>query len=70
MNLEKDFTKEDYLQNLDKLFGFISDIDRLYNSDFLNLEEYWKIQNRILDEMITLRNFEKEVLEGDKNDRK
>ena len=70
MNLEKDFTKEDYLQNLDKLFGFISDIDRLYNNDFLNLEEYWKIKNRILDEMIALRNFEKEVLEGDENDRK
>lgn len=63
MNLEKDFTKENYLQEVDKLLSFISELDDLFNNDFISLEDYFKVKNRILDEIICLRNFEKEQIE-------
>ena len=62
--MKNDFTKEDYLQNLDRLLNLIGDLDKLYNYDFISLEEYFKIKNRILDEIIALRNYEQEQLEG------
>ena len=62
--MKNDFTKEDYLQNLDRLLNLIGDLDKLYNYDFISLEEYFKIKNRILDEIIVLRNYEQEQLEG------
>lgn len=65
----KEFTNEDYLSNLDKLFEAIQNLDSLYNQDFVTITQYCEIKNRIIDEICYLRQYEKKVLEGDSNDR-
>ncbi len=61
---DESFTTEDYLNNLNRLFDCISKLDYLFNYDYMNIEEYTKIKNRILDEIVELRNYAKEILKG------
>lgn len=60
----KEFTNEDYLSNLDRLFEAITNLDSLYNQDFVTINQYCEIKNRIIDEICYLREYEKKVLEG------
>lgn len=52
--MEKEISKEEYEANIDKLFHQIAILDELFNNDFVEIADYWKIKNRILDEMIDL----------------
>lgn len=36
-------------------FNYISMLDTLLNKEFMNIEEYTKIKNRVLDKMIEAR---------------
>ena len=48
---------ETYEQILDK----ISMLDALYNNEFVTIEEYWKIKNRILDRLIEVKEYYKQI---------
>ena len=49
MNQEKNEVFEEF-------FDYISMLDTLLNKEFMNIEEYTKIKNRILDRMIEANN--------------
>lgn len=52
--MAKEISKEEYEENIDKLFHHIGILDELFTNDFVEITDYWKIKNRILDEMIDL----------------
>lgn len=52
--MQKEISKEEYEENIDKLFHQIGILDELFTNDFVEIADYWKIKNRILDEMIDL----------------
>lgn len=52
--MAKEISKEEYEENIDKLFHQIAILDELFTNDFVEIADYWKIKNRILDEMIDL----------------
>lgn len=48
---------ESYEQILDK----ISMLDNLYNNEFVTVDEYWTIKNRMLDRLIQVKNYYNDI---------
>lgn len=48
---------EAYEQILNK----ISMLDVLYNNEFVTIDEYWKIKNRMLDRLIQVKDYYKDI---------
>ena len=63
--MSKEITKEEYLQNLEHLFEVNSALDLIYNYDCITISDYYKIKNRIIDEIICLKEYAVKHLEGD-----
>lgn len=52
----------------DEILSKIGMLDNLYNNDFVTLEEYWKIKNRMIDRLITVRDYYKEIIKEKSED--
>ncbi len=51
----------------DEILSKIGMLDNLYNNDFVTLEEYWNIKNRMIDRLITVRDYYKEIIKNEED---